>query len=241
MASANLTYTIENGTPADATQVQQNFVDLRDHANTEVVHRDGSLAMTGQLTLPADPTAGSHAVRDSYMKSYIDSYVDGAYVHAKDATGQVTVKDQFKTISSWTEVRDSGGNFSPSTGVFTVPRTGIYSVSLTAKMDGEDPPNNHAAYGLYRYRIAVVAAGAGDTQTPTYAHDVMVVNPMAMSQATGFFINFLGTEHVKVTAQVAVYAEQGQEIRPQVSLGGAYPIVAAGPWASNLTITWLHG
>ena len=49
MATAAVTHVFINGTAADAIEVNTNFDDLVDFLNDEVVHRDGSKAMTGNL------------------------------------------------------------------------------------------------------------------------------------------------------------------------------------------------
>lgn len=233
MSSVSLTYTLTNGTPADATQVQQNFVDLRDHANTELVQRDGAVAMTGPLTLSGDPSAASHAVRKAYM--------DGPYVHATNANGTVGVKDKFTTIPGWTEQKDTSSNFTPTTGVFIAPRPGVYAVSLTASLDGDDPTGQYMAQSLYRFRVAVVANGGGDDATPVFTHNLMVVSPWALSHTGSDDHNWFASESVEMNAQTMVFAEYGQEIRPQVSIGGSLPLVNPRTFASNLTIAWLHG
>lgn len=51
MATSSVTHTITNGTPADASQVMDNFNDLVGFDNNSVVHRDGSKSMSGNLNL----------------------------------------------------------------------------------------------------------------------------------------------------------------------------------------------
>ena len=68
MATASVSYALANGTSADATQVATNFTDLVNFLNTHVVHKDGSVSMTGQLSLYAsDPTDANHATRKQYV------------------------------------------------------------------------------------------------------------------------------------------------------------------------------
>lgn len=56
-----------NGEVPDAGDFNKNFDDIYAHVNGEVVHRDGSVAMTGRLLLAAlDPTQADHAVRKAY-------------------------------------------------------------------------------------------------------------------------------------------------------------------------------
>lgn len=68
MAVASVTYTFTALTKALPAQVNQNFANLTAFLNTDVVHVDGSKAMTGALTLPnSSPTNDSHAARKKYV------------------------------------------------------------------------------------------------------------------------------------------------------------------------------
>lgn len=238
MSSVSLTYTLTNGTPADATQVQQNFVDLRDHVNSELVQRDGSVAMTGNLALPGDPSADAHAIRKAYL--------DGPYVHASGGSSTVlTVKDTWKTIDGWTTKTTknlSGSTWTPSTGVFIAPKSGCYSVSLTAALDPED--NNNSALSIFRYRAATLAAGGTDASAAVQEHPLFVFCPYALGpvlSGTPYALNPMGNEFVQLNAHVVMFAESGQQIRAQVAIGGTQQMTSPRQFASNLTIAWLHG
>jgi len=68
MTTASVTYTFVAGASAAAAQVNTNFADLVGFLNTNALQKDGSLAMTGRLTLAGlDPTSGDHAARKSYV------------------------------------------------------------------------------------------------------------------------------------------------------------------------------
>lgn len=76
MATASVTYNdFQNNTSADADQVDQNFTDLVNFLNTEVLHLDGTKQMTGQLALVGDPVGDDDAVRKAYLD---DQGIDGA-------------------------------------------------------------------------------------------------------------------------------------------------------------------
>jgi microcystin-dependent protein len=62
---------ILNNTPADAINVDFNFNTIEAHIGSELINRDGSVAMTGPLSLPGAPTAAQHAA----TKAYVDSQV----------------------------------------------------------------------------------------------------------------------------------------------------------------------
>jgi hypothetical protein len=60
---------IDSGTPIVAAEHQLNYTAIRDHMNTNLVNKDGSVAMTGALLLPANPTSNMQAA----TKQYVDS------------------------------------------------------------------------------------------------------------------------------------------------------------------------
>lgn len=62
---------IINDTPVDAVDVDYNFGVLEGHIASELINRDGSVAMAGPLSLPGPPTAPQHAT----TKAYVDSNV----------------------------------------------------------------------------------------------------------------------------------------------------------------------
>jgi microcystin-dependent protein len=60
---------ILNNTPADATPVEQNYALIEQYINNQMIHRDGSVAMGGQLHLVGDPTSPT----DATSKGYVDA------------------------------------------------------------------------------------------------------------------------------------------------------------------------
>ena len=58
---------IENNTPASATDVQWNFGTVATHINSSLVDRNGTISMTGQLTLVGTPTQALHAASKQYV------------------------------------------------------------------------------------------------------------------------------------------------------------------------------
>lgn len=69
--SLDLPYDLANYTPADALPVQTNFARVEQHINQELIARDGTVAMTGQLKLADNPIAELDAV----CKRYVDSFL----------------------------------------------------------------------------------------------------------------------------------------------------------------------
>lgn len=72
MATLATSYTFTNGTTADADQVEQNFTDIVDFINTNVIQADGSVAFTGVPEGPAtDPTDANDLARKAYVDAQI--------------------------------------------------------------------------------------------------------------------------------------------------------------------------
>lgn len=68
MSTIAVTYSFANSTPADASQVNQNFSDLVQYINANCVTKDAALAFTGVPSGPAtDPTSANHLVRKAYF------------------------------------------------------------------------------------------------------------------------------------------------------------------------------
>lgn len=74
MATAAVTHTMVTLTTALASEVNTNFSDLVAFLNGSALHKDGAVAMTGELTLSGAPTTDNSAAR----KLYVDSSVSGA-------------------------------------------------------------------------------------------------------------------------------------------------------------------
>lgn len=73
MASVTIPFTFTNGAgnTADATQVNSNFTAIANFVNSDLIQRDGTVAMTQPLSLSGDPTLAAHAAR----KAYVDAQV----------------------------------------------------------------------------------------------------------------------------------------------------------------------
>ena len=67
MAALLLPNTIDNLTPADGAEVQQNFAGVQAHINTNLIARDGTVAMAAPLLLVGDPTLPNHAANKEYV------------------------------------------------------------------------------------------------------------------------------------------------------------------------------
>lgn len=88
MASLNLPNTISPGNTMDPRPIQANFDEIESKFNTDVIHVDGSRAMTAALTLVGAPTAGLHAATKQYVDAQdavVDAVADAAQAAADAA------------------------------------------------------------------------------------------------------------------------------------------------------------
>ncbi len=137
MATASVTYALSNGTTADASQVQTNFTDLVNFCNSSVVHKDGSQAMSGLLTLhAADPSSSNHATR----KLYVDTKGQQAIRTSQVATPSGTSVAGSLTLAT-VNITDPGYSIyvegHGSVAAFSTGQTTAWAVwSLLIKVDG---------------------------------------------------------------------------------------------------------
>ena len=85
---------IANGTPNDAVPVDTNFDLIADHISGELINRDGSLAMTSELTLSSStPSAALVAASKAYVDNvtiYTANIAAGNVTEGKIADDAVT-------------------------------------------------------------------------------------------------------------------------------------------------------
>jgi microcystin-dependent protein len=78
---------ILNNTPADAINVDFDFNTIEAHIANELINRDGSVAMTGALSLAGAPTAAQHAVNKAYVDGFIPVGIMEMYAGAIAPSG----------------------------------------------------------------------------------------------------------------------------------------------------------
>lgn len=72
MAALTKQYTFAAATTIESAKVNTNFDDIVAHINGSLVHKDGSVTMTGALTLPAsDPASDNVASRKAYSDKFL--------------------------------------------------------------------------------------------------------------------------------------------------------------------------
>jgi hypothetical protein len=73
------TYNFVNGNATDGDQVDQNFTDVKNYIDTELIRRDGTVAMTGELSLSGTPTASGSAATKGYADQFVHTHVRNNY------------------------------------------------------------------------------------------------------------------------------------------------------------------
>lgn len=140
MATLAVTHTFVDATAAEAAEVNQNFDDVTDFVNTEVIHRDASIAFTSVPSGPAsDPSTANQLVRKSYVDDQIDVVEAAAAaaaarvaVRLNRTTNQTTGASGTEATFSWNdEIQDTHGFWSSGTTI-TIPsgQSGIYAITL---------------------------------------------------------------------------------------------------------------
>ena len=153
---------IANGTPNDATPVDGNFDLLAAHVNGELINRDGSLGMSGELTLSSSAPSGALVAAS---KGYVDGHVstelaDKVPVSVFERTTDIVLSTSVSVfdvaITPETESNDVDGWWSSGT-TFTVPATGIYLLALEVDL------NKDSSSGSYSLSVGVSADSGAST------------------------------------------------------------------------------
>ncbi|GLB48424.1 hypothetical protein [Neptunitalea lumnitzerae] len=116
-------------------------LDMRSNAGNTSNPGNGYLAI-GTTDIDAN-AAGAGAIRYTTESGGTIQYSDGANWHQVESNVQKSIVVAKKTtsqtinqtvdpvlITNWNEVTDTNGDFNPSTGAFTAPRTGNYIISF---------------------------------------------------------------------------------------------------------------
>lgn len=155
--------TLANGTNADASKVQENFVAVRDHINTEVIHRNGSIAFT-QPQAGVTPTEGSHLATKAYSDAQVtDSGTVNVTLHPS-FSGTFFVRKIGRVVWMVLAVSyDGGGVSDTSVEVGTIPDGYRPSSSIPANgvtsVDTAQRGTVAAGTGVYTFPSLTIATG----------------------------------------------------------------------------------
>lgn len=132
MSSLVIPNTFSAGTKAESAKVNANFAAVATWANSAAVQADGSIAMSGQLTLAGDPVSASHAAR----KSYVDKravYAGASQTGILGATINTSTTQMRQEAGTNVLTTDASGF-----GVITFPLAFPTSVLTVVVSNGDD-------------------------------------------------------------------------------------------------------
>lgn len=154
---------ILNGTPADASQVDGNFGTLADFVGVELINRDGTVAMTAELTLSSStPTDDLGAASKGYVDTVVgDFQTELDALSARSGVGHV-VTSQTTSSNSYTDLATAGpavtlttgtlvrvtisgyltGSASATDAYMTCAVSGATTISATTMADSASPGRN---------------------------------------------------------------------------------------------------
>ena len=177
MATASITNTFVNQTPAEAAEVNENFSDVVSFLNNSVIHTDGTKAMTAsfdagshKIVNLATPTTGTDAATKAYADALATSGATAVWtrttnvsISAGDPGGIIQWENETNDVDGWGPTT-SGGDVN---AFFTCPADGVYTITVAVKKASGAglpriylaPPN--AWYFTARATVSTTSATAG--------------------------------------------------------------------------------
>jgi hypothetical protein len=132
MSSLNIPNALTNGSTADAVEVQQNFDAIETHTNTEMINRDGSVAMTAQLLLSGAPTSDLGAATKAYADGVLTTNtVQTSFIQDDAVTLAKLASEVFAFLPKGVVAHTSR---TTNQGLGTTPTT-LMSLTFTAEAD----------------------------------------------------------------------------------------------------------
>ena len=132
--SLHLNNTIANGEVADALPVDANYKQIQDYINTEVITRDGAVAMQAPLQLQGGPTTDNSAASKEYVDSFLPVGVMLPWPAATAPSGGkwMLCNGAALAVAAYTELYGIlGTHYGSGTGTFLLPNlTGRTLVGL---------------------------------------------------------------------------------------------------------------
>lgn len=139
MANLIVTNTLVEGTKALASDVNQNFGDVRTFVDAQVVHKDGTNPFTVMPILPSALASGVTTAATAANKAYVDDR------HFNSAWGVVDAAalDTGQVVQGTTDV-----DVTPLTVTFTAVAGRLYRISGWLRAGGSTTPNGSAVVKL---------------------------------------------------------------------------------------------
>lgn len=163
---------ILNDTPANAIDVDWNFGVVEQHVNTEVIARDGSVAMTSPLSLSGLPTAPQHAA----SKAYVDQGVIPVGTIWQFAGGPGTVGAPQTVPAGWAICDGSSKTttdpaYAPLFAVIGYTYGGAGVSFNLPNLQGRIPAGRQATDAMFD--VIGKTAGSKDAAVVTHSHTLM--------------------------------------------------------------------
>jgi len=153
MTAVSKTYTFVPGTPIESDQANQNFDDLVNYTNSEVIVRDASKAFTAIPSGPAtDPTSDNQFAR----KKYVDD---------KDATITTSVTNLTTTVTNNKTAQDNGLAARPT--VSDIPTNPIIKAADAVVSTDAFGQATVLFTSAFPSTVGTVVACSGDAGVPT--------------------------------------------------------------------------
>ncbi len=161
MSTLNIPNSIDDATAIDAVEHQENYDAIESFVNTEVVHRDGAVAMTGNLTLAGAPSADLHAATKAYVDDAVPVGSGFMWFTLTAPTGYLFAQGQLISKATYPELWALfGDTYGASTETqFRMPN-----------MQGRFPVMRDAAVGAVD--TLGETGGSKDATVVAHAHDV---------------------------------------------------------------------
>lgn len=212
MPTLLLPNTIEIDTTADAVEVEQNYSVIQQWINSQLINRDGAVAMTGQLQLVGDPLSDRHAATKGYVDALLPVGVMLPYGGAAVPAGQWALCNgaSLPTATYPKLFSVLGFRYGGSGGTFNVPNmAGMVPIGLKAddtRFDATGKTGGSRSvilpqhfHGMTHDHPQFDTSGASVGHTHTMAHDhPAATGTTAAHHHTGRFINV----HIPTTGTV---------------------------------------
>lgn len=173
---------IVNDTPADAIPVDTNYKTIEQYVNTNLVDRNGSVAMTGQLTLVGDPLSDNHAVRKAYVDALLPVGIMLPWLGTQAPAGEWHLADGASLqVAQYKELHDRiGYAYGGEGGSFMLPNMrGVVPVGQYVGHERYDKVGNYGGSTLVPVPPHVhemdhnhPSAATGD-DTTTHVHSIV--------------------------------------------------------------------
>jgi microcystin-dependent protein len=191
---------IENETPADAVEVEQNFNVLASYTNSAVITRDGTVAMQAPLQLFGDPVGDDDAVRKAYVDAILPIGIilpyagitvpAGKWAACNGASVQTAVYPKLFQVCQY-RYGGSGGNFS------LPDLRGRFPIGINS--------------GDSRFNTAGDKGGAWDAKLPYHRHQIdhNHASKATTSTAHSHTVSASGTHNHGVSGGAVLIREAG--------------------------------